>query len=121
MNLAKRLKHLRENKNLSQRQLAKLLNVAPSTLAMYEVDKREPDFDTLKKIANFFSVSTDYLLGISDNPSRSTTPKPQSVEEQIMAMLHLYDDLTEEEKKMLAEDMADYFEYRRAKLRGRNN
>ncbi|KJS67140.1 MAG: hypothetical protein JL50_08915 [Peptococcaceae bacterium BICA1-7] len=118
MNLAKRLKELRESKNLSQRQLAKLLNVAPSTLAMYEVDKREPDFDTLKKIANFFSVTTDYLLGITDTPSRSTTPKTQSVEEQIMAILGMYNDLTQEEKKILAEDMADYFEYRRAKLRG---
>ena len=98
MNLAKRLKHLRENKNLSQRQLAKLLNVAPSTLAMYEVNKREPDFDTLKTIANFFSVSTDYLLGITDSPSRSTTLKPQSVEEQIMAILRTCNDLTEEEK-----------------------
>jgi transcriptional regulator with XRE-family HTH domain len=62
------LKLLRNNKGLSQRQLAKKLNVAPSTLAMYELNKREPDYETLGKIADFFDVNTDYLLGRSANP-----------------------------------------------------
>jgi transcriptional regulator with XRE-family HTH domain len=69
MSLGKQIKSLRERKKLSQRKLAELLNMAPSTLAMYEVDKREPDFGTLEKIADFFGVSTDYLLGRLSDPS----------------------------------------------------
>jgi transcriptional regulator with XRE-family HTH domain len=57
------LKFLRNNRGLSQRELAKILNVAPSTLAMYELNKREPNYETLTKIADYFQVSTDYLLG----------------------------------------------------------
>ena len=62
MSFGKRLKSLREEKELSQRALAKILNMAPSTLAMYEVDKREPDFETVKKFADYFKVTTDWLL-----------------------------------------------------------
>lgn len=65
MDFAKRLKILREEKKLSQRELAKLMNMAPSTLAMYEVGKREPNYEILNRIADFFSVTTDYLLGRS--------------------------------------------------------
>lgn len=68
VSFGKRLKSLREQKELSQRGLAKVLNMAPSTLAMYEVDKREPDFDTVKKFADFFDVSVDWLLGRTDDP-----------------------------------------------------
>lgn len=60
--LGKKIKKLRNQKELSQRQLAKKLNIAPSTLAMYELDKREPDYVILKKIADFFAVSIDFLL-----------------------------------------------------------
>lgn len=57
------LKNLRKQKKLSQRDLAKLLKIAPSTLAMYETGKRAPDYQTLMTIADFFQVSVDLLLG----------------------------------------------------------
>lgn len=59
----KTLKELRENKQLTQATLAKQLNISPSTVAMYERGERNPDPEMLKKIANYFSVSIDYLLG----------------------------------------------------------
>ena len=58
-----RLKSLRKNKNISQKELAKIVGVAESTIGMYERDVRKPDFELLKKFADFFDVSTDYLLG----------------------------------------------------------
>lgn len=64
------LKELRKEKGLTQRELAKLLNISNSSLAMYETDKREPDFELVKKIAEFFDVTMDYLLG--NNKSNST-------------------------------------------------
>lgn len=57
------LKQLRNNANLTQQQLADKLKVAPSTIGMYESDKRMPDTTLLSEIANLFSVSIDYLVG----------------------------------------------------------
>ncbi|PAB61342.1 helix-turn-helix domain-containing protein [Anaeromicrobium sediminis] len=65
----RRLKLLRESKELYQKDLAKIIGVSSGAIGMYENDKRTPDFETLKKIANYFNVSTDYLLGIVDDPS----------------------------------------------------
>lgn len=62
---ASRLRKLRKEKGLSQKKLGDELGLAVSTIAMYETDKRNPDSETLKKIAKFFDVSTDYLLGVS--------------------------------------------------------
>jgi transcriptional regulator with XRE-family HTH domain len=58
-----KLKELRNKKGLSQRELAKTLKLSPSTIAMYEIGQREPDNATLNKIADFFNVTTDCLLG----------------------------------------------------------
>ena len=67
MNYGDRLKQLREEKKLSQQQLADKLKLNRSTYARYELNKTQPDYDTLEKLANFFGVSTDYLLGRDDN------------------------------------------------------
>ncbi|EIC1657441.1 helix-turn-helix transcriptional regulator, partial [Listeria monocytogenes] len=57
------LKKLRKNENLTQDQLASKIGITRDTLANYETGRREPDFTTLKNIASYFEVSTDYLLG----------------------------------------------------------
>ena len=59
----RRLKLLRESKNLSQKDLAYYLGVSPSTIGMYESNKRTPDVDMLNRIADYFNVTVDYLLG----------------------------------------------------------
>ena len=56
-------KNLRKDNSLTQAELAKKLGVAPSTVGMYERGQREPDFETLEKIANCFSVNMNTLLG----------------------------------------------------------
>lgn len=57
------LKRLREQKKMTQAELGKILKISPSAIGMYEHGRREPDIPTLKKIASFFNVSIDYLLG----------------------------------------------------------
>ena len=57
-----RLKLLRNEKNMTQKNLADLLNVSPSTIGMYERNQRDPDTATLRFLADYFSVSADYLL-----------------------------------------------------------
>lgn len=65
---AKRLKKLRTDKFLTQDELAPELGISRSTLGMYETGKREPDFETLETIADFFNVDMNYLIGYSDDP-----------------------------------------------------
>lgn len=64
--LGDRIKLLREEKHLRQEELAKDLSVAPSTIGMYETNKRQPNNDLIIKLAKYFNVSTDYLLDKSD-------------------------------------------------------
>lgn len=66
-----RLRELRKNKGLKQRELGKLLSLSGVAISLYETGKRQPDTETLRKLANFFGVSTDYLLGETDDPNPS--------------------------------------------------
>ncbi len=63
-----RLKELREQAGYSQYSFADKFGVAQSTVGSWEAGKREPNFDTMQRLADFFGVSVDYLLG------RETTP-----------------------------------------------
>lgn len=57
------VKNLREERGISQYQLANDLGVAQSTVGMWESGRREPGFDATQKLADYFDVSIDYLLG----------------------------------------------------------
>ena len=73
-----RLKSLREQANLSREHLAKALDITYSALSKYETGKREPDYTLLEKIANYFEVSTDYLLGRTDSPDLTQHEKDEA-------------------------------------------
>ena len=66
MGFSKRLKLLRKNADVTQDELAQYLQVSRSTIAGYETKNRQPDYDKLYMIAQFFHVSTDYLIPGSD-------------------------------------------------------
>lgn len=70
------LKQLRKKNKLNQTELAKGIGVSASAIGMYEQGRREPDHETLLKLANFFQVSTDFLLG-----------NPTALEQQDRAVL----------------------------------
>lgn len=63
MKLGNTLKELLSIHDMTQKQLAQALNLSPSALGNYIQGTREPDFDTLARMADYFHVSTDYLLG----------------------------------------------------------
>lgn len=58
-----KIAELRKKLGLNQEELAKKIGVSRSALSLYEIDRREPDLETVKKIASLFGVTTDYLLG----------------------------------------------------------
>ncbi len=63
-----RLKQLREQRNLTQLRLAMDLGMSQNTISRYETGTREADYATLIKIADYFDVSIDFLLGRTDIP-----------------------------------------------------
>lgn len=67
------LRGLLEEREISQKQLAKDLNIAPSTIGYYIRNTREPDFDSVRRIAAYFGVSADYLLGMSSERAARLT------------------------------------------------
>ena len=68
----KKLRELRKENKLTTKELGEKLSLSQSTISLYESGKRQPDLDTLKKIAQFFNVSVDYLLGKEDKMHQLT-------------------------------------------------
>lgn len=64
--IGNRIKGLREEKRMSQLELAKALNISNTTLSQYENGLRTPSDEIKIKIANYFNVSVDYLLGLTN-------------------------------------------------------
>lgn len=65
-----RLKQLREEKGMSLRELADACNVSKSAIHMYELDKRQPKYETLEMFASIFDTNIDYLLGRTSSRTR---------------------------------------------------
>lgn len=64
-----RLKLLRKERKITQKELAEIINLSSGAIAMYETGNRTPDKEVLSAIADFFDVSLDYLLGRTDERS----------------------------------------------------
>ncbi|MFQ9423057.1 MAG: helix-turn-helix domain-containing protein [Christensenellaceae bacterium] len=60
------LKELREEKNLSQLQLSRLVDISQSSIARYELNQAEPRLSDIRKLAIFFGVTADYLVGMDE-------------------------------------------------------
>ena len=88
-------KELRKEKKLTQTELAKQLNIDQTTVSKWELDKALPDTATLIKLAEFFDVSTDYLL------SRSTYYYPDRVNREQPTVAPIDDTYSSEERKLL--------------------
>ena len=88
----KKLFELRKKENFTQSQMAKILNVSQQAYARYEKGEREPDFDTLIRIADYFGVSIDYLLGRTNE--KETTPANSVIE-------HRTFDIKDDEKALI--------------------
>ena len=87
-----RLKELREQRRLNQEGLAMKLNVSQSTISAYEIGERTPDLEMLIEMADFFGVSLDYLVGLSDVKQNISQ---NSLTEDELEIVYLYSQLTD--------------------------
>ncbi|MFC0525815.1 helix-turn-helix domain-containing protein [Pontibacillus salicampi] len=85
--LNKRLRELRKGTGLNQEEISKRFGVARTTYAMYEQGQRTPDYETLQKMADYFEVTTDYLLGRSDKPSYTAAEEKSEEDKELEKLL----------------------------------
>ncbi|USK43760.1 helix-turn-helix domain-containing protein [Cytobacillus oceanisediminis] len=93
MEFGERLRELRKEKKLTSKQFGEKFKLAESTISGYETGARKPDIELVKAFANFFDVTTDYLLG------ESSEKKPRK--DKINSAFHDYENITDEEKDYL--------------------
>lgn len=89
-----RLKELRKDAGLTQKQFAKEIGAAQNTVSQWEAGTRRLDDETIKRIASFFGVSVDYLLGLSESKKVSLA---DNVSEAKREMIALIDQLSDEQ------------------------
>jgi len=109
---ANRLKAERESNGWTQEQFAELLGVSNGTVSGYERNYREPDFDTLIKIAKQLNVSIDYLLGYSDirNPYIKTDEFNELVTRIAELIFHSKKIMTKKEENFILTVIKKYIE-----------
>lgn len=100
MSFGDNLRNLIEERNMTQKELALQLNIAPSTLGSYVQNAREPDFSTLKSLAKYFDVSIDYLLDYTLD--KQITRKENE-------MLRIFRSLSEEQQYICVEQCKVFY------------
>lgn len=112
-----KLRELRKLKQITMKELGQQINVAESTISLYESGKREPDFETLKNLADVFNVSTDYLLGRSKE-----SLKPKGIKIPVLGTIpagvpiEAIEEVLDYEE--ISEDMASHGSYFALKVKG---
>jgi transcriptional regulator with XRE-family HTH domain len=105
--LGERITRLRKKLDLSQKELADKTNLTEATLSRYENDLREPKGDTIIKIANALSVTTDYLLGNSDHNDFFITKIEKDIDNEEKDIEKVIDELLEQDGLMLCGEIVD--------------
>ncbi|WP_278278369.1 helix-turn-helix domain-containing protein [Alkalibacter saccharofermentans] len=114
MCIGEKIRCLREEKNMTQKQLAEILGISQQAVGKWEKGINEPDFETIVKLCDIFGVASDYILGRIE--TASPTPKEQIVEllkrpefKDAAIAFQDYHDWTEDE----IQSIADFIEGKR--------
>jgi len=110
--LGKRLKLLRNKKggNNNQEDIARDLGISRARYSHYENNHVEPDIDMIKKLAKYYNVTTDYLLGYSDQPD-SEEDALDSIKRKIATEFPEADLMFEDLANMTAEELEEVYEF----------
>ena len=114
MDYGARIRAARERRGITRDELARQLNLRYQTFAKYEISAREPDFETLVQIANALLVSTDYILGCTEDQLRL---KQKGFDADAEILLLKYQTLSEDAKERIQNQIS--FEYAQQRARER--
>lgn len=100
MDLANRLKKMRKINKTSQKKLAKVLNIAQSTISQWEAGFSKPDYDDIVNLCEFFDCSADFMMGQSDE--RGSYPKKYSaLTDQQELLINTFNNLTDDKRDII--------------------
>ncbi|WP_338362771.1 helix-turn-helix transcriptional regulator [Enterococcus faecalis] len=113
MDLYEKIKLLASEKKMSIRQLEETLGFGNGVINRWR--KNTHGSDKLKKVADYFNISVDYLLGRTDNPNSNNLE-----EDEITTFFRVNtEDLTESEKDQLREELKEYLEFMKSRLKNK--
>ncbi|MDI3478547.1 MAG: hypothetical protein PWQ59_2072 [Thermoanaerobacterium sp.] len=114
--IGQRIKHLREKKELTQKQLADLVGITEASLSRYENDLREPKAEILSRIAKALDTTTDFLLGlhISEEYKKKHNISKREIAQYKDFIEHagaffMDDEISEDDKEALFRDISELF------------
>ncbi|WP_274650557.1 helix-turn-helix domain-containing protein [Paenibacillus humicola] len=99
MTMGDRLRELRLKMNLSQEEVARQIGITRSAYSHYEINNRQPVYETLKKLAALFGVSLDYIIG-GDQTRTETHVSPEAIE-----MIRLLNSMDQDKRKQSIDKM----------------
>lgn len=108
--LGLRISELRKKRSWLQRELAEKIGMSTGSIAMWETGKRDPDSSMLAKLAAIFEVSTDFLLGISDDPSAETSEPDGNLEPEIRVIQRAAKNMSPTDRKKMLNMVKAAFE-----------
>lgn len=112
-----KIKELRKNNKITQEQLGNAIGVSKMAISYFEKGKKSPGRESLEKIADYFGVTTDYLLGRSEDPELNEEEN-KIVTEEGKNILALIENLPEDERKKAWEQLEMYVTYMQNKKNG---
>ena len=107
-----KIKELRLRNKMKQKQLADMMNVASNTISTWEQGTREPSCEDLKKLADIFEVSLDYLMG------RKNTNQNQSLTDEQEKLINEFNELNKPQQQMIREIISAFFMQQAARIFG---
>jgi transcriptional regulator with XRE-family HTH domain len=117
MNIGGRIAQLRDQRGWTQEELSTSLGISRAALSHYEKNRREPDTETLTKVADLFHVTIDYLVGRTDNPHGSLDEDVRSFADQLeLSEIELLEKftLTVDGRKLTPEEARRFIAFVRA-------
>ncbi|PGC22780.1 transcriptional regulator [Bacillus wiedmannii] len=112
--IGEKIKELRKNGKITQEQLGNAIGVSKMAISYFEKGKKSPGRESLEKIADYFNVTTDYLLGRSEDPELNAE-EYNIVSQEGKNIMALIESLPEEERKKAWEQLEMYVTYMKSK------
>lgn len=112
MNFGYRLKELRTKRKITQQQLGDAIHVSKVSVSGYENNNRTPDTETLQLIADYFNVTTDYLLGRNHTPEWASKDEVMELDKLLdsnIGMTYGPEEMTAEDREQINDLIASYF------------
>lgn len=96
-----RIKELRKEQSKTLKAVAEALGTSHQVISRYELEITQPDFDTLIRIANYFNVSVDYLLGRTEDRQGQNLQKEKGLSENEQALIELFNCVPEDKQALV--------------------